>query len=142
MQARILISVGSMANLYHLCLIFFFFKCMTIFYFIRNHQSSQEISSMYSQQWIDTPYMANKGAQPHIYKYPCSPQGPSHAGCHTTLTEFSVLCSRTLLVIPFKYRSVYPCTFPNPLTIPSRHPSRLATTRSFSKSLSPFLFCK
>ena len=51
--------------------------------------------------------------------------------------KFHVLCNRFLLVIHFKYSSVY-MTFPKSLTLPSP----LATISSFSKSVSLFLFCK
>ena len=47
-----------------------------------------------------------EGTQPFIYMYPFSPKLPSHPGCHITLTEFSELYSRSLLVIHFKYSSV------------------------------------
>ena len=58
--------------------------------------------------------------------------------------EQSSLCytvSRALLVIHFKYSSVY-MSNPNSLTIPSLHPFPLVTVSSFSKSVSLFLFCK
>ena len=41
---------------------------------------------------------------------------PAHPGCHKTLTEFPVLYSRSLLVIHFKYSSVY-MSIPNSLTV-------------------------
>ena len=47
----------------------------------------------------------------------------------------------TLLVIHFKYSSVYIFIL-NSLTLPSFHPSPWATLNSFSKSMSLFLFCK
>ena len=46
-----------------------------------------------------------------------------------------MLYSRSLLVIHFKYSSVY-MSIPNSLTIPSPHPSPLVTISSFSKSVS------
>ena len=49
--------------------------------------------------------------------------------------EFSVLYSRSLLVIYFKYNSVY-MSIPNSLIIPPPHPSPLVTISSFSKSVS------
>ena len=47
----------------------------------------------------------------------------------------------TLLVIHFKYSSVYIFIL-NSLTLPSFHPSPWATLNSVSKSMSLFLFCK
>ena len=46
--------------------------------------------------------------------------------------NFPVLYSRSLLIIHFKYRSVY-MSIPNSLTILSPHPSLLATISLFSK---------
>ena len=46
-----------------------------------------------------------------------------------------------LLLIHFKYSSVYIFIL-NSLTLPSLHPSPLATLNLFSKSMSLFLFCK
>ena len=46
----------------------------------------------------------SKGTQPYIYMYPLSPKLLSHSGCHITLS--GVPCSRSFLVIHFKYGSV------------------------------------
>ena len=46
-----------------------------------------------------------------------------------------MLDSRSLLVIHFKYSSVY-MSIPNSLTIPSPYPFPLVTVSSFSKSVS------
>ena len=62
--------------------------------------------------------MNSKGIQPRIHMYPFSPKLPLHPACHNI--EQSSIChtSRSLLVIHFKYSSVYMCN-PNSLTIPS-----------------------
>ena len=44
------------------------------------------------------------------------PNSPLHPGCHKTLTVFPVLYSRPLLVVRFKYSSVY-MSIPNSITI-------------------------
>ena len=49
--------------------------------------------------------MNSRGIQPYIYTCISSPKPPSHPGCH--ITEFHVLYCRSLLVIHFKYSSVY-----------------------------------
>ena len=51
--------------------------------------------------------MDSKGAWPYIYMYPISLKLPSHPGCHTTLSRITCVYSRSLLVIPFKYKSMY-----------------------------------
>ena len=60
-------------------------------------------------------------------------------------TEQSSICyipyNRSLLVIHFKYSSVY-VSISNSPTIPSLHPSPPATVSSFSKSVNLFMFCK
>ena len=56
------------------------------------------------------------------HTYTCihpSPDAP-HPGCHITLSRVSSLYSRSLLVICFKYSSVY-MSIPNSLTIPFPH---------------------
>ena len=56
------------------------------------------------------------------HTYTCihpSPDAP-HPGCHVTLSRVSSLYSRSLLVICFKYSSVY-MSIPNSLTIPFPH---------------------
>ena len=60
----------------------------------------------------------SKGIQPYIYMYPFSPKLPSQPGCHKHWADFPMLYSRTLLVIRFKYSSVY-MSIPNSLTNPS-----------------------
>ena len=60
----------------------------------------------------------SKGIQPYIYMYPFSLKLPSHPGCHKHWAEFPMLYSRTLLVIHFKYSSVY-MSIPDSLTNPS-----------------------
>ena len=47
---------------------------------------------------------------------PFSPILPSHPGCHITLSGIPCALSRSLLVVHFKYSSVY-MSVPNPLTI-------------------------
>ena len=76
----------------------------------------------------------------HTHVFILSPT-PSHQGWHITWVELHVLYSRSLLVIHFKYSSVY-MTFPNSLTIPSSHlfphPFPLDKLNFFSLL---FLFC-
>ena len=55
---------------------------------------------------------------------------PSHPGYHKTLSRVSVLSSRYLLVIHFKYSSVY-MTIPNSLTIFSLLPSLTVSVNKF-----------
>ena len=56
--------------------------------------------------------------------------------------EFRMLYTRSLLVIHFKYSSVY-MSIPKSLSNPSPHPSpNPATISPFSKTVSLFLFCK
>ena len=54
--------------------------------------------------------------------------------------ETSGLYSRSLLIIHFKYSSVY-TSIPNSLSIPSLYLSPQATISSVFKSVSLFLFC-
>ena len=62
-------------------------------------------------------YQVNsEGTQPSIYMHSFSPQPPSHPGWHITLSRVPLLYNRCLLVIHFKYSSVY-MTFPKSLTI-------------------------
>ena len=60
----------------------------------------------------------SKGIQPYLYMYLFSPKLPSRPGCHKHWADFPMLYSRTLLVIHFKYSSVY-MSIPNSLTNPS-----------------------
>ena len=60
--------------------------------------------------------------------YPFSPKLPSHLGCHITLSRVPMLYSRSLLVIHFKYSSVY-MSFPSSLTIPFPHSSPILKIR-------------
>ena len=62
-----------------------------------------------------------------------SPKLPSQIGFHINWVEFHVLDGRSLLVIHFKYSSVY-MTIPNFLTIPSFLSFPLAAISSFSRS--------
>ena len=66
--------------------------------------------------------MNSEGIQLYIYMYPLSPKLSSHPGCHITLSTLPVLHSRSLLVLHFKYSSVY-MSIPNSLTVPSRYTS-------------------
>ena len=54
--------------------------------------------------------------------------------------ETSGLYSKSLLIIRFKYSSVY-TSIPNSLSIPSPYLSSQATISSVFKSVSLFLFC-
>ena len=67
------------------------------------------------------------------------PQTPVQAAAWHR-AESPVLHSRSLLVLHFKFSSVYK-SIPNSLTISSHHPSLLAAISSLSKSESLFLFC-
>ena len=87
---------------------FFVFLCLT-FYFILEWGWL----TMLWQFQVDS-----KGIQPYIYMYPFSLKLPSHPGCHKHWAEFPMLYSRTLLVIHFKYSSVY-MSIPDSLTNPS-----------------------
>ena len=81
---------------------------------------------------------SNSAIYMHISIFPHSIS--SHPGYHTTL-KFPVLHSRPLLIIHFKYSSVY-MSIPNSLILPSPHPYALVTINLFSKSVSLFLFYK
>ena len=83
-----------------------------------------------NEQWRDSVI--------HIYMYPFSSRLPSHPGCHIKLSR--VLCSRSLLVIYFKYSSVCmsipnSLTMPLPPSFPSTHNHKFIS--SFSKSVIP-----
>ena len=70
------------------------------------------------------------------------PHAPSSQPATWYWAEFHVLYGRSLLVIHFKYNSVY-MSIQNCLTIPSAYPSPLVTLSLFSKSVSllkPLLF--
>ena len=69
------------------------------------------------------------------------PDSPSIQATTQHWAEFHMLYSRSLLVIHFKYISVY-MLIPNSLIIPSTHPPTCTTVSSFSKSMSLFLFGK
>ena len=71
-----------------------------------------------------------------IHSFPNSPPIQAHIVLSRTPRS-----SRSLLVIHFKYSSVY-LSILNSLTIPSPYPSSLATINSFSNSLSLFQFYK
>ena len=60
----------------------------------------------------------SKRTQPYLYMYPFSPKLPSHPGCHTILSRVHVQYSRSLLVIHFKYSTVFLLIL-NSLTIES-----------------------
>ena len=75
--------------------------------------------------------MDSKGTQPYIYMCPFSPNSPPIQAAIQHWAEFHMLYSRFLLIIHFKYSSVY-MLIPNFLTNPSPHPSLLATKSSIS----------
>ena len=79
-------------------------------------------------------------SQIHAYIH-SPPNSPPIQAAIEHFVEFYVLHSKSLLVIYFKYSSVY-MPVPNPLIIPSLHRSPLAPISSFSKAVSLFLFCK
>ena len=186
-RARILILLGSVANLYHLCLTFFLSAWLLSIALgtIKGVRLEKKMATHSSVLAWRIPEMAEPGGLQSMASYrvgqawnnssstskavrrylPCIPNNTST--CHMRPTEglshtypcihspprsppmqaasqhwqFSVLCSRTLLVIHFKHRSVYKAN-PNSQTIPALHPSPLAATSSFSKSVSRFLFYK
>ena len=72
--------------------------------------------------------MNSEGTQSYIYMYPFSLKPCSYPCC--LITELRVLYNKSLLVIHFKYSSVY-MTFLNSLTAPSPP----ANIRSFSKTV-------
>ena len=108
--------------------------CRQILYHLSHQQSPYwGIASEKTMLWwfqVD-----RKDTQPHIYMYAFSPKWPFHPGCHIVLSRVPVLYSGSLLVIHFKYTSVY-MSIPNSLTIPSPHPPPPpATISSISKSV-------
>ena len=76
--------------------------------------------------------------------YPFSPKFPSHPGWHVTLGRFHVLYSKSLLVIHFKYSSVYSSVqllspvrfFANPCTAAHQASLSIANSRSLLKLMS------
>ena len=60
----------------------------------------------------------SEGTQPYVYMYPFSPKLPPIQAATQHWAEFHVLYGRSLLVIHFKYSSVY-LSIPNSLTTPS-----------------------
>ena len=62
----------------------------------------------------------SEGTQSYMYMYPFSSKLPSHPGCHITLSRVPSAYNSFLLVIHFKYSSVY-MSIPSSLTIPSPH---------------------
>ena len=108
--------------------------CRQILYHLSHQQSPSwgRASEKTMLWWFQ---VDRKDTQPHIYMYPFSPKWPFHPGCHIVLSRVPVLYSGSLLVIHFKYTSVY-MSIPNSLTIPSPHPPPPpATISSISKSV-------
>ena len=51
--------------------------------------------------------VGNKGTQAYMYMRPFSPKLTSYPGCRITSRRVACVCSRSLLVIHFKYSSMY-----------------------------------
>ena len=84
--------------------------------------------------------MNSKGIQPYIHMYPFSPKLPFPLACHNTEQSSIYHTSRSLLVIHFKYSSVYMSIHPKLSNYPFPSSFSLAVISSFSKSVNLCFF--
>ena len=94
---------------------FLFFHQTLNFLFLIGEEPINNVVVVSHEEWRDTGHTYMYG---YIHVSILLSKFPSHPGQHITLREFHVPCNRFLLVIHFKYSSVY-TTIPKSLTIPS-----------------------